>query len=85
MENPGSLREKNGNLIELKVPFNCEEVTAERYLGFSNLRQYLYSSIYLPRISSSILWFLMVHRTNSVDLHHCRQGCIQYMGWAIMC
>lgn len=31
MENSGSLRERNGALIELKTPFNCEEVTAERY------------------------------------------------------
>ena len=30
MENPGSLREKNGTLIELKNPHNCNEVTAER-------------------------------------------------------
>lgn len=31
MENSGSLRERNGSLIELKTPYNCEEVTAERY------------------------------------------------------
>ena len=31
MENSGSLRERNGTLIELKNPFNSEEVTAERY------------------------------------------------------
>ena len=31
MENHGALREKNGIVIELKVPFNCQEVTAERY------------------------------------------------------
>ena len=33
MENPGSLRERNGALIELKVPFNSEEVTAERSIA----------------------------------------------------
>lgn len=32
MENPGSLRERNGALIELKSPLNCDEVTAERLL-----------------------------------------------------
>lgn len=31
MENPGALRERNGALIELKQPYNSEEVTAERY------------------------------------------------------
>ncbi len=30
-ENPGQLREKNGCLIELKVPLNCDEITNERY------------------------------------------------------
>lgn len=30
MENPGSLRERNGTLIELKNPYNSDEVTAER-------------------------------------------------------
>lgn len=29
-EFPGSLREKNGHLIELKSPLNTEEVTNER-------------------------------------------------------
>ena len=29
-ENPGQLREKNGTLIELKIPLNCEEITNER-------------------------------------------------------
>jgi len=31
MENPGTLREKSGMVIELKNPLNCEEVTAERW------------------------------------------------------
>ena len=30
MENPGSLRERSGALIELKNPYNSDEVTAER-------------------------------------------------------
>lgn len=30
MENSGSLRERSGNVIELKTPFNSDEVTAER-------------------------------------------------------
>ena len=29
-ENPGTLKEKNGLLIELKAPLNSEEVTNER-------------------------------------------------------
>ena len=29
-ENPGSLREKNGQIIELQTPLNSEEVTTER-------------------------------------------------------
>lgn len=33
MDNPGTLREKNGQLIELKVPLNSDEVTAERLVG----------------------------------------------------
>lgn len=32
MENPGTLREKSGLVIELKNPLNCEEVTAERWV-----------------------------------------------------
>jgi tyrosine-protein phosphatase non-receptor type 11 len=30
-ENPGTLKEKNGDVIELKVPLNSEEVTNERW------------------------------------------------------
>ena len=30
IDNPGTLREKNGQVIELKIPLNCEEVTTER-------------------------------------------------------
>ena len=30
IDNPGTLREKNGQVIELKTPLNCEEVTTER-------------------------------------------------------
>lgn len=30
MDNPGTLREKNGQIIELKLPLNSDEVTAER-------------------------------------------------------
>lgn len=37
MENPGSLRERNGTEIELKNPFNSDEVTAERYQYFFSL------------------------------------------------
>lgn len=29
-ENPGQLKEKNGAFIELKMPFNSEDVTTER-------------------------------------------------------
>ena len=29
-ENPGQLREKNGCVIELKIPLNSEEITTER-------------------------------------------------------
>ena len=32
MENSGSLRERSGNVIELKTPFNSDEVTAERWV-----------------------------------------------------
>ncbi|KAL5491000.1 hypothetical protein EMCRGX_G016213 [Ephydatia muelleri] len=31
IDNPGTLREKNGQVIELKTPLNCEEVTTERW------------------------------------------------------
>ncbi len=31
MENPGALREKSGIVIELQMPLNSEEITAERY------------------------------------------------------
>jgi hypothetical protein len=30
MDNPGTLREKNGTVIELKLPLNAKEVTPER-------------------------------------------------------
>ena len=39
MENPGSLRERNGTLIELKTPFNSDEVTAERCVCWHNASQ----------------------------------------------
>lgn len=32
MENGGQLREKNGEVIELKYPLNCADPTTERYL-----------------------------------------------------
>lgn len=32
MENGGQLREKNGEIIELKYPLNCADPTTERYL-----------------------------------------------------
>ena len=33
MENPGTLREKNGKIIELRNALNCEEVaTTERWV-----------------------------------------------------
>jgi len=31
MENGGQLREKNGEIIELKFPLNCADPTTERY------------------------------------------------------
>lgn len=31
MENDGQLREKNGEIIELKYPLNCADPTTERY------------------------------------------------------
>lgn len=37
MENSGSLRERSGNVIELKTPFNSDEVTAERRVSFEAL------------------------------------------------
>ena len=30
VKNPGTLRERNGRVIELKYPLNCEVVTTER-------------------------------------------------------
>ncbi len=30
-DNPGQLREKNGDMIELKIPLHCGEITTERY------------------------------------------------------
>ena len=35
IENPGTLREKNGQVIELKTPLNCEEATTERYVNIN--------------------------------------------------
>lgn len=34
MENGGQLREKNGEIIELKYPLNCADPTTERYMHF---------------------------------------------------
>lgn len=31
-DNPGTLKEKNGEVIDLKMPLNCEEVTTERFV-----------------------------------------------------
>lgn len=33
MENAGQLREKNGQVIELKIPLICAEPTTERYVN----------------------------------------------------
>lgn len=32
MENQGQLREKNGEVIELKFPLNCADPTTERWV-----------------------------------------------------
>ena len=31
-ENPGTLREKSGQVIDLKLPLNSEEITSERWV-----------------------------------------------------
>lgn len=35
-ENPGQLREKNGQLIEMKYPLNSVDPTTERYVIYQN-------------------------------------------------
>lgn len=47
MENGGQLREKNGEIIELKYPLNCADPTTERYMYFY-IDMYVY--IYLLNI-----------------------------------
>jgi tyrosine-protein phosphatase non-receptor type 11 len=37
MENGGQLREKNGEIIELKYPLNCADPTTERYIPHSSV------------------------------------------------
>ena len=37
LDNPGTLREKNGQVIEMRLPFNSEEVTSERCVNFASL------------------------------------------------
>ena len=32
LDNPGTLRERNGQVIEMKLPLNSEEVTSERFV-----------------------------------------------------
>ena len=44
MDNPGTLREKNGMVIELKLPLNSDEVTAERS-GQYQCSYAIYSSV----------------------------------------
>lgn len=39
MENGGQLREKNGEIIELKYPLNCADPTTERYAPHSCKRE----------------------------------------------
>ena len=39
MENPGQLREKNGEAIELKFPVHCADPTTERYPPFNPFHQ----------------------------------------------
>ena len=35
MENQGQLREKNGEIIELRYPLNCADPTTERYISYT--------------------------------------------------
>ena len=35
MENQGQLREKNGEIIELRYPLNCADPTTERYVSYT--------------------------------------------------
>lgn len=37
MEKQGQLREKNGEIIELKYPLNCADPTTERYVSKKTL------------------------------------------------
>lgn len=37
MENQGQLKERNGEVIELKYPLNCADPTTERHVYFNTL------------------------------------------------
>lgn len=54
MENPGQLREKNGEAIELKFPVHCADPTTERWLQFSFLESIC---LYFWFVSLSFRWF----------------------------
>lgn len=51
MENGGQLREKNGEIIELKYPLNCADPTTERYASCVYLRICMFLFLSLGNIS----------------------------------
>ena len=63
MENPGTLREKSGMVIELKNPLNCEEVTAERWVWpAAKLEGTTHAHYYVQRTENSFnLYMLWCH------------------------
>lgn len=56
MEHHGQLKEKNGDVIELKYPLNCADPTSERSVTFSHCR--VRASLPCRRCSPNALWGL---------------------------
>lgn len=54
MEHHGQLKEKNGDVIELKYPLNCADPTSERSVAFSDSR--VCASLPCCRCSLNALW-----------------------------
>lgn len=58
MENGGQLREKNGEIIELRYPLNCADPTTERYGLSLSIRYICPHNIYPIEMLDTAIFFL---------------------------
>lgn len=78
MENGGQLREKNGEIIELKYPLNCADPTTERYLYNKN-NIYIISCII--NITTKFVMYWNIFLLLLLQMHAYSMVCVNSKIW----